>query len=102
MEQNEPVKVTEFTDRPAECFCTCGVLVWTVFALLMFSVTVCVYSLCLFFSLSAPTSRPPRRVYKDANGPHEVTGVAGGKTVQVEKNNFKDTGEELFTCSRVR
>ena len=33
------------------------------------------------------------RVYKDANGPHEVTGVAGGKTVQVEKDNFKDTGE---------
>ena len=63
---------------------------------------MCIHFVSFSPSRSAPTSRPPHRVYKDASGPHEVTGVAGGKTVQVEKNNFKDTGEELFTCSRVR
>ena len=70
----------------------------------MFSVIVCVYVHSVSFSLSLchPPPVHPHRVYKDANGPHEVTGVAGGKTVQVEKNNFKDTGEELLTCSSVR
>jgi glucose-6-phosphate 1-epimerase len=31
------------------------------------------------------------RVYKTAPGPHDITGVAGGRTIRVEKDNFLDT-----------
>ena len=58
---------------------------------------------CIDICVYPPPPPHTHRVYKDARGPHEVTGVAGGKTVQVEKDNFKDTGEvytkELFRPS---